>query len=124
MMSLIIYTSIPYFVILLIISLCTVRALIRYDTAPIADYDLSSLRVLGSVGEPINPEAWKWVSDANVTVVTSISTPVITDIDAVVLSYMYCIYIYVLFSRIYLYKYIIINYYKHTCIHAISTTPT
>ena len=23
-------------------------------------YDLSSLRVLGSVGEPINPEAWMW----------------------------------------------------------------
>ena len=28
-----------------------VRALMRYDTKPIADYDLSSLRVLGSVGE-------------------------------------------------------------------------
>ena len=64
-MSLIIYISIPYFVILLLISLYIVRALIRYDTAPIADYDLSSLRVLGSVGEPINPEAWKWVSDAD-----------------------------------------------------------
>jgi acetyl-CoA synthetase len=25
-----------------------------------AKYDLSSLRVLGSVGEPINPEAWRW----------------------------------------------------------------
>src|SRR3546814_19177000 len=23
-------------------------------------YDLSSLRILGSVGEPINPEAWMW----------------------------------------------------------------
>ena len=23
-------------------------------------YDLSSLRVLGTVGEPINPEAWHW----------------------------------------------------------------
>lgn len=23
-------------------------------------YDLSSLRILGSVGEPINPEAWQW----------------------------------------------------------------
>ena len=32
----------------------------KYDTAPISEYDLSSLRVLGSVGEPINPEAWKW----------------------------------------------------------------
>lgn len=29
------------------------------DGAP-ADYDLSSLRLLGSVGEPINPEAYVW----------------------------------------------------------------
>jgi acetyl-CoA synthetase len=29
------------------------------QTAP-ANYDLSSLRLLGSVGEPINPEAWMW----------------------------------------------------------------
>lgn len=35
----------------------------RYDTKPIADYDLSTLRVLGSVGEPINPEAWKWYDE-------------------------------------------------------------
>ena len=28
-----------------------VRALMRYDTTPIANYDLSSLRVLGSVGK-------------------------------------------------------------------------
>ena len=50
-----------------------VRALMRFDTAPIKDYDLSSLRVLGSVGEPINPEAWKWyhehVGRGNCTVV-------------------------------------------------------
>eukprot|EP00596_Hydrurales_sp_CCMP1899_P000122 CAMPEP_0119033634 /NCGR_PEP_ID=MMETSP1177-20130426/685_1 /TAXON_ID=2985 /ORGANISM="Ochromonas sp, Strain CCMP1899" /LENGTH=687 /DNA_ID=CAMNT_0006990525 /DNA_START=172 /DNA_END=2235 /DNA_ORIENTATION=+ len=39
-----------------------IRALMRYDTKPIADYDISSLRVLGSVGEPINPEAWRWYS--------------------------------------------------------------
>jgi acetyl-CoA synthetase len=37
-----------------------IRALIKFDSAPIASYDLSSLRVLGSVGEPINPEAWSW----------------------------------------------------------------
>ncbi len=37
-----------------------IRALMRYDAAPIKDYDLSSLRILGSVGEPINPEAWEW----------------------------------------------------------------
>jgi len=37
-----------------------IRSLMRYgDEAP-AKYDLSSLRVLGSVGEPINPEAWRW----------------------------------------------------------------
>ena len=26
--------------------------------------DLSSLKILGSVGEPINPEAWKWYFEA------------------------------------------------------------
>jgi len=40
-----------------------IRALMRYDIKPIAEYDLSSLRVLGSVGEPINPEAWRWYND-------------------------------------------------------------
>lgn len=37
-----------------------VRALMRFDAEPIKNYDLSSLRVLGTVGEPINPEAWRW----------------------------------------------------------------
>jgi acetyl-CoA synthetase len=37
-----------------------IRALIHYGTAYPAKYDLSSLRLLGSVGEPINPEAWIW----------------------------------------------------------------
>lgn len=37
-----------------------IRALMRFDAEPIKKYDLSSLRVLGSVGEPINPEAWVW----------------------------------------------------------------
>jgi acetyl-CoA synthetase len=37
-----------------------IRLLMRYgDEAP-KKYDLSSLRVLGTVGEPINPEAWRW----------------------------------------------------------------
>lgn len=37
-----------------------IRLLMRYgDTYPEA-YDMSSLRVLGTVGEPINPEAWRW----------------------------------------------------------------
>ena len=38
-----------------------IRALMRYGEAFPAAYDLSCLRVLGSVGEPINPEAWLWL---------------------------------------------------------------
>lgn len=45
----------------------------RYDAKPIEQFDLSSLRILGTVGEPINPEAWKWyyehVGHAQCTVV-------------------------------------------------------
>jgi len=37
-----------------------IRALIRQGDQWPAKYDLSSLRILGSVGEPINPEAWMW----------------------------------------------------------------
>ena len=37
-----------------------IRALMRLGDALPAKYDLSRLRLLGSVGEPINPEAWMW----------------------------------------------------------------
>jgi acetyl-CoA synthetase len=37
-----------------------IRALIRFGDEWANKYDLSSLRVLGTVGEPINPEAWMW----------------------------------------------------------------
>ncbi|TLM98453.1 MAG: acetate--CoA ligase, partial [Actinobacteria bacterium] len=37
-----------------------IRALMKSGEEWPAKYDLSSLRVLGTVGEPINPEAWKW----------------------------------------------------------------
>ncbi|HRP68626.1 MAG TPA: acetate--CoA ligase, partial [Turneriella sp.] len=37
-----------------------IRALMRFGEEPVAKHDLSSLRLLGSVGEPINPEAWLW----------------------------------------------------------------
>ncbi len=37
-----------------------IRSLIGYGTEPIERHDLSSLKVLGSVGEPINEEAWQW----------------------------------------------------------------
>ncbi len=37
-----------------------IRALMRYGTEPVDIHDLSSLRLLGSVGEPISPEVWHW----------------------------------------------------------------
>ncbi len=37
-----------------------IRMFMRYGEQWPAKYDLSSLRILGSVGEPINPEAWHW----------------------------------------------------------------
>lgn len=37
-----------------------IRGLMRYGDSWVSRHDLSSLRLLGSVGEPINPEAWKW----------------------------------------------------------------
>ncbi|MCQ8277994.1 acetate--CoA ligase [Acetobacteraceae bacterium KSS8] len=40
-----------------------IRALMRDDPAVVERASLRSLRVLGSVGEPINPEAWLWFYD-------------------------------------------------------------
>lgn len=37
-----------------------IRGLMRFGDAWADRHDLSSLRLLGSVGEPINPEAWRW----------------------------------------------------------------
>jgi acetyl-CoA synthetase len=37
-----------------------IRAIHREGDAFVKKYDRSSLRILGSVGEPINPETWKW----------------------------------------------------------------
>ena len=40
-----------------------IRTFMKWGEHIPADYDLTSLRVLGSVGEPINPEAWIWYRD-------------------------------------------------------------
>lgn len=40
-----------------------IRALAKYGSDNVNKHDRSSLRVLGTVGEPINPEAWKWYHD-------------------------------------------------------------
>lgn len=37
-----------------------IRSLMKYSDDIISQYDLSSLRVIGSVGEPINPASWNW----------------------------------------------------------------
>ncbi|MBL8257574.1 MAG: acetate--CoA ligase [Pseudoxanthomonas mexicana] len=40
-----------------------IRALMREGEAPVKRTSRASLRLLGSVGEPINPEAWRWYYD-------------------------------------------------------------
>lgn len=40
-----------------------IRALMAQGTENYQDFDGSSLRLMGSVGEPINPEAWRWYYD-------------------------------------------------------------
>ena len=40
-----------------------IRSLMSYGTTPIKGKDLSSLKVLGTVGEPINEEAWHWYDE-------------------------------------------------------------
>src|SRR5204862_1789670 len=37
-----------------------IRALMREGDEPVTRYSRSTLRLLGTVGEPINPEAWEW----------------------------------------------------------------
>ncbi len=40
-----------------------IRALAKHPTELVEKYDLSDLKVLGTVGEPINEEAWHWYDD-------------------------------------------------------------
>lgn len=49
-----------YGISILYTSPTAVRGLMRFGDQWPKRHDLSSLRLLGSVGEPINPEAWKW----------------------------------------------------------------
>jgi acetyl-CoA synthetase len=38
-----------------------IRALMKHGDEPVRRHDLSSLRILGSTGEPWNPEPWRWL---------------------------------------------------------------
>jgi acetyl-CoA synthetase len=40
-----------------------IRALMGKGDGPVKAHDLSSLKILGTVGEPINPEAWRWYAE-------------------------------------------------------------
>ncbi|MEL7299227.1 MAG: acetate--CoA ligase [Pseudomonadota bacterium] len=40
-----------------------IRALMGQGNSFVEKYDLSDLKILGTVGEPINPEAWNWYND-------------------------------------------------------------
>jgi len=40
-----------------------IRSLMAFGLGPLQNKDLSSLRVLGTVGEPINEEAWQWYDE-------------------------------------------------------------
>ena len=40
-----------------------IRALMAQGNSFVEGYDLSDIKVLGTVGEPINPEAWNWYND-------------------------------------------------------------
>ncbi|WP_024800976.1 acetate--CoA ligase [Nocardia sp. BMG51109] len=64
-----------------------VRTFMKWGREIPAGHDLSSLRVLGSVGEPINPEAWRWFRE----VIGANRTPVVdtwwqTETGAIMLS--------------------------------------
>ncbi|GAA5147839.1 acetate--CoA ligase [Microbacterium pseudoresistens] len=50
-----------------------IRSFMKIGRSIPKKYDLSSLRVLGSVGEPINPEAWMWYRD----VIGAGTTPIV-----------------------------------------------
>jgi acyl-coenzyme A synthetase/AMP-(fatty) acid ligase len=59
-----------------------VRALMKYGDGPVKKYDRSSLRVLGSVGEPINPEAWKWYFEVLIIIINNNNIIIIIIIGA------------------------------------------
>ncbi len=49
-----------YGITILYTSPTAIRGLMRFGDNWVKRHDLSTLRLLGSVGEPINPEAWRW----------------------------------------------------------------
>jgi acetyl-CoA synthetase len=52
-----------------------IRALMGQGDEFVKKYDLSSLKLLGTVGEPINPEAWNWYNEVVGRAAAPSSTP-------------------------------------------------
>jgi acetyl-CoA synthetase len=52
-----------------------IRTFMKWGADIPAKFDLSSLRLLGSVGEPINPEAWMWYHKSSAAALPRSSTP-------------------------------------------------
>ena len=52
-----------------------IRTFMKWGAQEPERHDLSSLRLLGSVGEPINPEAWMWYWSTSVAAAARSSTP-------------------------------------------------
>ncbi len=52
-----------------------IRSLMRAGEEPVKKTSRKSLRILGSVGEPINPEAWEWYHRSSATSAARSSTP-------------------------------------------------
>jgi acetyl-CoA synthetase len=48
---------------LLGVSPTLIRSLMKHGVDPVRAHDVSSLRILGSTGEPWNPESWRWLFD-------------------------------------------------------------
>lgn len=61
MLHLIAHFNAFYFSLVFVVFCFSHCSVMRYGTEPVHKWDRSSLRILGSVGEPINPESWEWL---------------------------------------------------------------
>ena len=66
-----------------------IRSLMREGDDHVKGSDTSSLQVLGTVGEPINPEAWKWYHSVSVPLACVSASP---DFEACISTDTFCIY--------------------------------
>lgn len=53
-----------------------IRSLMAAGEQHVKPHDRSSLKVLGTVGEPINPEAWRWYHEVRPSLPTELSSRV------------------------------------------------